>query len=61
MVQGLLIVPSPSRGGLGWGRIPGGCKAVGKQDFTLAPALSIKRDGELKDPDPEYRGFTLGE
>ena len=38
------------RGGLRWGRLPGGCKAVGKQDFTLTPALSIKREGELKDP-----------
>ena len=52
--QGLLIVPSPSRGGLGCGRLPGGCKAVGKQDFALIPAFSIKREGQLKDPAPSF-------
>ena len=56
MRWGLLIVPAPSGGGLGWRRLPGGCKAVGKQDFTLTPALSTKREGELKDP-----GYAVGE
>ena len=46
-------VPSPSGGGLGWGRIPGVCEAVVKQDFTLTPTFSLKGDGESKDPATE--------
>ena len=45
-VQGLLIVPSPSGGGLGWGR---SIVSI-SQHFTLTPALSLKGEGELKDP-----------
>ena len=39
--QGLLIIPSPSGGGLGWGRSLGVGKGPALQDFTLTPALSL--------------------
>ena len=43
MPQGLSIVPSPSGGGLGWGRPLTGYKAADAHDFTLTP----KGEGEL--------------
>ena len=44
---GLPIVPSPSGGGLGWGRPPLLCKVTDASDFTLTPTLSLKGEGEL--------------
>ena len=48
--QGLLIVPSPTGGGLGWGRFSDAGKIADTDDFTLTPTLSLKGEGELKDP-----------
>ena len=53
---GALIVPSPPGGGLGWGRSPVAFIAVGSRDFPLTPALSLKGEGELKDPGPAAAG-----
>ena len=53
--QGLLIVPSPSGGGLGWGRSPVPSKVAVGHAFTLTPALSLKGEEELKDLGPQSR------
>ena len=48
--QGLLVVPFPFRGGTRWGCSLVVHKDVVCQHFTLTPALSLKGEGELKDP-----------
>ena len=42
--------PSPHGGGSEWGRSLVVHKDAGGQHFTLTPALSLKGEGELKDP-----------
>ena len=58
--QGLLIVPSPFGGGLGWGRPPVVCKVADASDFTLTPTLSLKGEGELRGPAMSNFRFTRG-
>ena len=48
--QGLLGIPSPSRGGLGWGRLFVARKVADASDFTLTPTLSLKGEGQSKGP-----------
>ena len=47
---GCVSIPSPTGGGLGWGRLPDFCKVVNTHDFTLTPTLSLKGEGEIKAP-----------
>ena len=59
--QGLLVVHSPSGGGLGWGRLIGTAKSliatISPSPLRLAqdsPNLSLKGEGELKDPERDW-------
>ena len=49
-MQGLLVIPSPSGGGLGWGRLFVVRKVADSSDFTLTPTLSLKGEGQSKGP-----------
>ena len=59
--QGLLVVHSPGGGVLGWGRLIGTAKSliatISPSPLRLAqdsPNLSLKGEGELKDPERDW-------